>query len=63
MRRKLSKDSADTFQKNFEQTIAPYLSKHNKDFIDPQFLKLAVYRDVIDDLMAKEKNLPKIYNR
>ncbi|MES2373264.1 MAG: TlpA disulfide reductase family protein [Bacteroidota bacterium] len=59
MRRKLSKDSADSFQKNFEQTITPYVSKHNKDFIDPQFLKLAVYRDVIDDLVAGEKGVSK----
>lgn len=59
MRRKLSKDSADVFQKNFEQTIAPYTNRYNKDFIDPQFLKLAVYRDVIDDLMAGEKGSSK----
>ncbi|MDB5211483.1 MAG: Thiol-disulfide isomerase or thioredoxin [Sediminibacterium sp.] len=56
MRRKLSKDSTDAFQKNFEQTIAPYTAKHNKNFIDPQFLKIAVYRDVIDELVANEKN-------
>ncbi|MEO8172185.1 MAG: TlpA disulfide reductase family protein [Sediminibacterium sp.] len=55
MRRKLSKDSTEAFQKSFGQTIAPYISLHNKDFIDPQFLKLAVYRDVIDELVAAEK--------
>lgn len=59
MRRKLSKDSAEVFQKTFEQTIAPYTNRYNKDFIDPQFLKLAVYRDVIDDLVTAEKGSSK----
>ncbi|MES2328604.1 MAG: TlpA disulfide reductase family protein [Bacteroidota bacterium] len=56
MRRKLSKDSTGVFEKNFAQTIAPYTAKYNTSFIDPQFLKLAVYRDVIDELVENEKN-------
>ncbi len=53
---KLSKDSSAIFQKNFAEESAPYLDQHNKNFIDPSFLKLVVYRDIVDELIAKEKN-------
>jgi len=58
-RYRLSKDSADSFHKNFERAITPYLSKYDKNFIDPVFLKLVVYRDIVDELIAKEKNQSK----
>ncbi|MES2003262.1 MAG: TlpA disulfide reductase family protein [Bacteroidota bacterium] len=54
--RKLSKDSADAFHKNFVQQMAPYMDRYNKNFIDPAFLKLAVYRNVIDELPAGNKD-------
>lgn len=52
---KLPKDSAETFDKNFPALIAPYVNRHNKNFIDASLLKLVVYRDVIDDLLENEK--------
>ena len=59
MRRKYSKDSTAAFQNNFAQLIAPYTNRHNKDFIEPEFLKLVVYRDIIDELIANEKKTTK----
>ncbi len=56
---KLSKDSAELFHQNFEKMIAPYMEQYAKDFIDPDFLKLVVYRDVVDELIAKERNTSK----
>lgn len=53
---KLSKDSTALFQKNFAEESAPYLDQYNKDFIDPSLLKLVVYRDIVNKLIAKEKN-------
>jgi thiol-disulfide isomerase/thioredoxin len=53
---KLSKDSAAAFQKGFSAAMTPYMDKYNQNFIDPSLLKLVVYRDVIDELVAKEKN-------
>jgi thiol-disulfide isomerase/thioredoxin len=53
---KLQKDSADAFRKGFSTAIAPYMNKYDQNFIDPSLLKLVVYRDVVDELVAKEKN-------
>lgn len=59
MRFKLSKDSAEIFRKNFATEIAPYMERYNKNFLDADFLKLVVYRDVVDELIAKETKTSK----
>ena len=58
-RYKLSKDSLEVFRKNFEKDIAPYMSKYNVSFTDPSLLKLVVYRDVVEELISKEKKSSK----
>ena len=51
---KLSKDSSTNLLKIWPEMIKPYNDRYNKNFIDPSFLKLAVYRDMVDDLIKTE---------
>ena len=52
---RLSKDSSQAYLKVWKELIKPYQNKYNKNFIDPSLLKLAVYRNVLEELIAAEK--------
>ena len=52
---KLSKDSAQAYLTVWKELIKPYQNKYNKNFIDPSLLKLAVYRNILEELIAGEK--------
>lgn len=59
MIQKMSKEETISFYKSFDKEIAPYLERYNQLFIEPDFLKLVVYRDIVDELVTKEKNITK----
>ncbi len=52
---KLSRDSSLAYLKVWKELIKPYQNKYNKNFIDPSILKLAVYRNILEELIAAEK--------
>lgn len=51
---KVKKDSLLALKADCEKAISPYIEIYAKNFINPAFLKLAVYRDIISNIF-KEK--------
>jgi len=53
---KFSEDSALQFRKDSKKIIDPYLSYYCKDFINADFLKIAVYRVVLSEILKRNEN-------
>lgn len=53
---KFSEDSALHFRKKSKKIIEPYLSYYCKDFINADFLKIAVYRVVLSEILKRNEN-------
>lgn len=52
---KLKGDSLITFKNEYEKTIKPYVDFHSTSMTNPDYLKLVVYRDVLEVIL---KNSP-----
>ena len=64
---KFSEDSALQFRKGSKKIIGPYLRYYCKNFINADFLKIAVYRVILSEILKRNKNksnqnMPNMFN-
>ncbi|MEJ5993575.1 TlpA disulfide reductase family protein [Pedobacter sp. Du54] len=52
MKLKLKDEAAKTFSESYKAISAKYITKYAKDFTDASFMKLVVYRDIAEELIA-----------
>ena len=53
---RFSEDSALQFRKDSKKIIDPYLRYYCKDFINADFLKIAVYRVILSEVLKRNEN-------
>ncbi|MEO9209961.1 MAG: TlpA disulfide reductase family protein [Ginsengibacter sp.] len=52
---KLTKDSLTSFTDEYNKIIEPYIDSYSKNNLNPSFLKLVVYRDVVQTIINNTK--------
>lgn len=53
---KLNDSAAIAFAKKYREQTEQVLAKYTKNFVDPTLLKLAVYRDIADNIVSEGSN-------
>ncbi len=53
MKLKLKDEAAKTFSESYNKISAPFITRYAKGFTDPSLMKLVVYRDIAEEVIAQ----------